>query len=152
MTRYTRLAAAAALAVLSAVAIFLACEIPSRHVRGDPGPQAFPLATAAVVLGGALVILAGEVRAPGPGQAAAEPWRDAATVGAAMIVYLAVMFPLGFVVSTALFLAAVSRYLDRGRRIRIAGHLIAGAGVAAVLWLAFGRLLGVVLPAGPWGF
>ncbi len=152
MTRCARLAAAAALAALSAVAIFLAREIPSRHVRGDPGPQAFPIATAAVVLGGALVVLAGELRGPRGGKAGIEPWNDAALVGALMVAYLALMTPLGFVLSTALFLAAVSRYLDRERRFRAAGHLIAGAGVAAALWLAFGRLLGVVLPAGPWGF
>lgn len=163
MTRSSRLAVAAAIAAFACLAIALAGRIPSRHVRGDPGPQAFPIAVAAVVLLGAAAALLGEIRgreagaepatgagpAPGTGSApGAGPAGPARVVAAATAGYLALMVLAGFVVATALFLAAISFYLDRDRQIRSLIHLLVAAGAAVALWLIFSRLLDVILPRG----
>jgi len=146
-----RLAVAAAIAAFAAVAIALAQQIPSRHVRGDPGPRALPVAAAAVALGGAVVVAVTEPRQPGAGGPAA-PWRPALVLAGATVAYLMLMGVAGFVVATALFLFGASRYLDGAGRHPLPVHGAVAAGASLAAWLVFGRLLEVALPSGPWGF
>jgi putative tricarboxylic transport membrane protein len=149
MTRSSRLAVAASLAAFALLVLLLAGQIPSRHVKGDPGPQAFPMATALLIAVGAAYAFSGDARSD---TQRTEPWRHALVVAAATVTYILVLSVLGFVVSTALFLIGVSWYLDEQRHVRSLIRLVVGAGIPVILWLVFGRLLGVVLPAGWMGF
>ncbi len=151
MSLRARLATSAAAAALAVAAIILAQGIASRHVRGDPGPQAFPVASAIVVALGAGLVAAAEARGRA---AAAEPAGSSPASGvlaAATVGYLALLTVAGFVVPTALFLGAMSRYLDRPRRLATLTHILVAAGVALAAWYIFGRLFDVVLPTGPFG-
>ncbi|MDR7521767.1 MAG: tripartite tricarboxylate transporter TctB family protein [Armatimonadota bacterium] len=150
MSRSARLAVSTAIAVAALSAIWLSQEIPSRHVRGDPGPRALPIGAAAVVLVGAAAALADDARRP-PARRAAEPLGNSLPVAAATAAYLVLMPAMGFVPATALFVIGTSLRLDRPRRYPLLAHLLVGAGAAAVLWLGFGRLLDVALPQGPLG-
>jgi hypothetical protein len=142
---------AAAIAVFAAAAIALARDIPSRHVRGDPGPRALPVAAGAIVLAGAVLVMATEPR--GDGAAAPEaPWQAALVLAGATVAYLLLMVVAGFVLATALFLFGASRYLDRARRHPLPVHVAVAVGASLAAWLVFGRLLEVALPSGPWGF
>ncbi len=145
MTRASRLAVAASIAAFALLALALAGQISSRHVKGDPGPRALPVAMAAIVLAGAAAALIDEVR---PRSAAAEPWQQAAGVGAGTVALLLLLPVAGFVASCALFLMMMSLYLDSRRQIHPATRLLVSVGVPVALWWIFSRLLDVALPRG----
>ncbi|MDR7555827.1 MAG: tripartite tricarboxylate transporter TctB family protein [Armatimonadota bacterium] len=148
MSRAARLAVATAIAGLGVLALLLAGRIPVLHVRGDPGPRAVPVAAAVVVVAGAAGAAAADLRLPQRERIA----RASLVVALATVVCVLLLPRLGFVVATVLFLFVVSLYLDRPRRHPPAAHLAVATGAAVGLWVIFGRLLGVVLPAGPLGF
>lgn len=152
MSRTARLAVSAALAVFALVAILLAGGIPSRHVRGDPGPRALPVASATIVLAGAAAGVLLDLRRGQPEAARNATGRSTLVVASATAIYLVVLTGVGYVAATALFLAGVSLYLDRPRRYSPLAHALVAAVAALASWYVFGRLLEVVLPAGPWGF
>ncbi len=149
MTRSSRLAVAASIAAFALLALLLAWQIPSRHVKGDPGPHALPLAVAALVLVGAVAALIGEMR---PRPSGEEPWQQALVVGAGTVAFLLLLPVVGFVTSSALFLVATSLYLDSRRSITPVTRLVTGVGFPLVLWWIFSRLLDVSLPRGLMGF
>ncbi len=149
MNRLALLAVGAAIAGLGVLALLLAGSIAVLHVRGDPGPRAVPVAAAVAVAAGAVGAATVDLRRPPQ-----SGWIAPASVVVALATVACVLLlaRLGFVVATALFMAFVSLYLDRPRRHPLAAHLAVAAGSAVGLWLVFGRLLGVILPAGPLGF
>jgi putative tricarboxylic transport membrane protein len=150
VTRSSRLAVGAGIVVAGLAAILLSQGILSRHVRGDPGPQAVPVAAAAAVVIGGVSVIVGDLR-----KAVAEvsePAGRSLVAALATAAYVWLLGVLGFVPSTALFLAGTSVYLDRSRRHARLVHVMVAAAAALSLWLVFGRLLGVVLPPGPLGF
>ncbi|MDR7418091.1 MAG: tripartite tricarboxylate transporter TctB family protein [Armatimonadota bacterium] len=148
MTRAGRLITSAVIAVLAAGVVVLAQGIAVRHVPGDPGPRAFPVAAAVLVAAGAVAALAADLRRA---HAAIEPAGDGLVLALATVIYLLVLPLLGFTVSTAVLLAGASLRLDRDRRSRPVAHALVAVLAAGVLWVVFTRLLDVVLPAGPWG-
>lgn len=153
MSRTARLAVSAAIAAFAFAAILLAREIPSRHVKGDPGPQAVPVVSAAIVLAGAAAGFVLDLRQQvQPGASRDAPGWATLIVAAATAVYLLLLTAVGYVVATALFLAGISWYLDRQRHHPPLAHALVAAVAALASWYVFGRLLDVVLPTGPWGF
>jgi hypothetical protein len=152
VSRSARLAVSIALAALALAAMLLARGIPSRHVRGDPGPRAVPAASAAIVLAGAAAVALQEWRQVQSDVSPTAPGRVALAVAAATVGVLMLMAVAGYVASTMLFLAGISWYLDRQRRYSPLAHALVAATAALASWYVFGRLLEVVLPTGPWGF
>ncbi|MCR5084030.1 MAG: tripartite tricarboxylate transporter TctB family protein [Succinivibrionaceae bacterium] len=63
---------------------------------------------------------------------------------AGCVVYLALMFAIGFYLSSGLFLAAIMAYL-RVRHLHIAITVVA---LSAIIWAVFGKFLNVPLPLG----
>jgi hypothetical protein len=150
VTRASRLVTSAGIAAVGAAAILLARDIASRHVPGDPGPRAFPIAAAGLVVAGAVLALVADLR---DRQAEpVKPARASAVVGAATLAYLLLLPAAGFVTATALLLGGASLYLDPNRRSPVVAHLVVAVATSVLSWFVFGRLLDVVLPAGPWGF
>ncbi|PWS38976.1 hypothetical protein DFH01_06950 [Falsiroseomonas bella] len=116
-----------------------------------PGPGFFPLGygTLMVALSALLVLRA--LLQPRPAEEEADPgghWRALATwaafAGAAFV-----MQWIGFVAGFALLSAFVVVFVFERGWVRGA---VVGFSAAAVFWLVFERLMGVGLPAGPWGF
>jgi len=149
VSRSALVAVGVAIAGLGVLALLLAGSIPVLHVRGDPGPRAVPVVSAVVVAAGATGAAAADLRRLPQGERISPASLVVALATVACVLFLS---RLGFVVATALFVALVSLYLDRPRRHPLAAHLAVAAGAAVGLWLIFGRLLGVTLPAGPLGF
>lgn len=115
------------------------------------GPGAFPAALGGllVALGGALLLVALLGRGGRAAGAAEEPepvrWRLLGGVLALLVAYVVVIEWLGYLLATALYASATLAVLGG----RGAGRLLAaGAAVAVVMTLLFGRLLGIDLPAG----
>lgn len=116
------------------------------------GPAAAPTLLG-VLLGGLGAILgwqgARSLRTPG----GVDPegrrlWRLAALVGA--LAAFALLLPIiGYVVSSAALFTAACLLLGAPRPGRVVAY---GWTLAAVAFLIFDRLIGLNLPAGPWGF
>ena len=109
----------------------------------DPvGPKALPLLVATVLVLSGVQTAARpktDVQWPGPTSCV----RSAASV-AAFLVYALALPWIGFVLSTALVLAALSGLFGAGLRTAVPAAAI----VAAGLWLLFVQLLGLPLPIG----
>ena len=109
------------------------------------GPRTFPLAIGAGLVASALWIgcVAGRPAAP-----ASMDWRAAGGSALVFLAYLACLVPLGYPLATTAFIAAESRALGSRAWRR---DLAAGAVIAAAAYLGFRLLLGIRLPAGPFG-
>ena len=109
------------------------------------GPRTFPLAIGAGLAASALWI---GCRPASPTAPAAMDWRAAGVSAVVFLAYLACLGPLGYPLATTAFIVAESRALGSRawRRDLAAGVVIAGAA-----YLGFRLLLGIRLPAGPFG-
>ena len=109
------------------------------------GPRTFPLAIGAGLAASALWIgcVSGRPAAPVP-----MDWRAAGVSAFVFLAYLTCLGPLGYALATTAFIVAESRALGSRawRRDLVAGVVIAGAA-----YLGFRLLLGIRLPAGPFG-
>jgi putative tricarboxylic transport membrane protein len=117
------------------------------------GPAAVPLPVG-VLLGlvgaGLLVDARIKLRRATPG----EPWQPRAGLRvlglvAALVAFALLLPVLGYVVTAAALFVAAALLLDAPRDWRVAAW---GWALAAVVFLIFDRLIGLTLPAGPWGF
>ena len=109
------------------------------------GPRTFPLAIGVGLAASALWIGCGPAR---PADPAPMDWRAAAVSALVFLAYLACLGPLGYPLATTAFIVAQSRVLGSRAWCR---DLVAGAVIAAGAYLAFRLLLGIRLPAGPFG-
>ena len=109
------------------------------------GPRTFPLAIGAGLAASAAWIAC---RPGGPGAGAPMDWRAAAVAALVFLAYLACLGPLGYPLATTAFVVAESRALGSRAWRR---DLAAGALIAAAAYLGFRLLLGIRLPAGPFG-
>jgi putative tricarboxylic transport membrane protein len=71
-----------------------------------------------------------------------------AVVAGLLLGYILLLLPLGYVISTFLFLFGTTMYLDRRRPVR---NFVYSLLFALVVYYVFTELLTVVLPAGPLG-
>jgi hypothetical protein len=147
--RTLRLAAAVALVACAAASLVLAADIPTRPVKGDPGPRVFPVAAAGLVLAGAVAAMVIDIRGPG---SAPTPWRQGVLTAAATIGYLILLTTAGFLIATMLFLLGVSQVLDPARSVRPPVRWLTALAIPLILWLVFGVLFDVSLPSGLAGF
>jgi putative tricarboxylic transport membrane protein len=116
-----------------------------------PGPGFFPLGYGVLMLGLSALLVLRALALPRPAERAPDSgghvralatW--AAFAGAAFAMQW-IGFVLGFAALSAFVVAFV---FGRGWR----QAALVGIGCAGGFWLVFGALMGVDLPAGPWGF
>ena len=120
----------------------------------DPGfgvvpPAALPVALGALMLASAAWLAFDTVRRSGRAAVDTLDRRPFAATALASAVFLAAFVPLGFVLSSAVFLVAQSRVL--GSRALVRDAIAAVIFVLAVYWLFVGFLT-VALPKGPLPF
>jgi len=152
--RRTVLATAAFGALLLVVAVLVivdAVRLPATSAAVGPAAVPLPVGVALGVVGALLLV---DARRKLPRAAAGAAWQPRAGLRVlglvAALIGFALLLPLlGYVVTaTALFVAA-ALLLDAPRDWRV---LAWGWALAAVVFLVFDRLIGLTLPAGPWGF
>jgi len=138
---------ALAIAVLAATT-----TIRSQEGYAATGPRFAPLVVGIALLVLSLLFLARTTVRPdidlaerAAREAAATDWFGPIAVVVALLAYVLLMEPLGYVLATAIFFPAVARVL--GSRSPIRDALI-GLALALVLFVAFTEFLGVDLPAG----
>lgn len=152
-------------AVLIMVTVVYAIEIARLPVsspnQADVGPRAYPILIL-VLLGACTLALVGITIVRWVKRDRRKPARDGeetrALIRVGLIlgisaIYVVLMNPLGFAISTALYLAALYVVIGGTRTIR--GVLIAlafGCIGGLSIYLLFGTALGLLLPAGPLPF
>lgn len=166
--RRTTLACAGLGALLIVAAVLALVQALSVRSVGSSfvlGPGFFPLLIGVLLalVGGALVLRSvwtlrstrPEEPADEPDEAPDEPQPrlgKPARIGLLLVllVAFALLLPFaGYVVSSALLFTGTALLLGSPHRWRT---LAAGWTLAAVVFLAFDRLIGLTLPTGPWGF
>lgn len=164
--RRTERLAGAAVALAGVVLLVASVTIPE-PARQSPGmgPRVLPtLVSIGLMVAGALLVLTAsrranegledtiladedqdDFRALLDPEEPPVPWRGLLVVVGLLVAYAYLFFPLGFVLSTTLFLGAVTTYADPRRWVR---NWLFAAALAGVVYLLFTRMLAVVLPAG----
>ncbi|MCV7280417.1 tripartite tricarboxylate transporter TctB family protein [Mycolicibacterium flavescens] len=152
--RATVLASAAfgALMVIAAVLVIVdAARLPETNAAVGPAVVPLPVGALLGVIGAALLVQSrmkwAQAETGRPYQARAG-LRLLAMVAA--LVLFAVLLPvLGYVVSSAALFVAAAMLLGAPAFWQTVAY---GWALAAIVFLVFDRLIGLTLPAGPWGF
>jgi putative tricarboxylic transport membrane protein len=152
----------ALLIVAAVLALVQALSVRSVGSSFILGPGFFPLLIGILLalVGGTLLVRAGLALRTAADPEAAEdtaddadaPRRKWVRIGLLLVllVAFALLLPLaGYVVSSALLFTGTALLLGSPHRWRT---LAVGWTLAAVVFLAFDRLIGLTLPTGPWGF
>lgn len=132
------------------VYLYLTYQLPTRRIAGDPGISIMPYAYGIL----AVALAAYHVVRDGLKSAKSVQWRQVAHVGVislVMLVYVGLMRPLGFEVSTALFLIAVAALFRRPSGVRdwvVIG--VFAVVTTVVISLLFGGVFNVNLPKAEW--
>ena len=116
------------------------------------GPRFFPIAIGAgIVLSGLwLFLLPGKPPAPDSPEMVALDWPRIAGMLVAVIVYILAFQTVGYIITTAVMLAAGAQVL--GERHHWLRDLTIGVVLAVTLNFTFARLMGINLPPGLIGF
>jgi putative tricarboxylic transport membrane protein len=123
------------------------------------GPGFYPLIVLVFMAGTSAILLAQDVLAQrragrSPADAAPAPQRAYGLVVAAFVavaIYVALLPPLGFRISTALFVVGLQAVLERPTTLRQWAIQIGIAiATSAIAYLVFERYLSVILPHGRW--
>lgn len=136
--------------VIFVVAVLYVREATTFHgatVADVVGPSAYP----ALVGGLAAALAAIQFVRPRTGAAGAPFWRQHGRpmlLAASLFAYTRALEPLGFALSTFLYLAGSHLWLGERRPARA---VLLAAGITVALWLVFDRTLGLALPAGVLG-
>ncbi len=144
----------AGILVLAGVYFWATSEIPTLEI-GDPlGPKAFPRLLGVGLLISAAMLLAEMLKArksePDPKAAPEEPhdtstYKIVAGVVVATGIFFALFEPLGYAISTSLFLLVTTHFFNKGKMlINVPTSLLYGF----VSYYLFTTLLGVNLPRG----
>ena len=138
--------------IVAAVYLYATTLIPSLEI-GDPlGPKAFPR-----LLGIFLLVAAGllflemwkdrKANVPSPAGGEQGPWRQVGMIAVITVwtgIYYAAFEPLGYVVSTAIYLLALMAWFNRGKWVANVLTAILFAGLSCWMFVA----LDVNLPKG----
>lgn len=138
--------------VLTVVYFYATQQIPSLEI-GDPlGPKAFPrlLGIGLLVTAGLLFLEMWRAGKNGTKESTPQKAEDRGhfkVVGGVVVwtgIYLAVFEPLGYVISTAVYLSALTAYFNRGKWV---ANLLTAVLFSVLTYLMF-QALGVSLPKG----
>jgi putative tricarboxylic transport membrane protein len=152
--RHTVLATAAfgGLLLIAALLVIVdAVRLPATSAVVGPAAVPLPVGVALGVVG---VLLLGDARRKLARAGDSQPWQPQAglrVLGLVVaLVGFALLLPLlGYVVTSTALFAAAALLLGAPRDWRV---LAWGWALSAVVFLVFDRLIGLTLPAGPWGF
>lgn len=129
-----------------------ALQIRESTTYSAVGPRFFPNALGlGIVLSGVwLFLMPGAPPAPDAPERTPLDWLSLGLLAAAVIAYVLIFRPLGYIIATALLMVAGAQILgDRDHLLRDA---IIGVTLAVTVAFVFGRLLNINLPPGLFGF
>lgn len=131
--------------VIIGVGAILHARSLSVAFAADPvGPKVFP------IIVGAIMVVSGAVIAIKPSRVEWEAgrWQRVVIVAIASLIYPELLVPLGFVAASILLMIVIARALDGTWLASVVSSVV----TAVVIYFLIDTLLGLPLPAGPWGF
>jgi len=152
--RRTALASVILAGVMVALGVVVLVQAIRLDNRGHVvGPATVPSLVAVLLLAVGLVLGLRSSRDLGAWrkdpQTSPQDWRRALILLAVLVVFALVVPHLGYVLSATLLFGTVAVVLGAPARLRAYAY---GWCVAVVMFVAFDVLIGIALPAGPWGF
>jgi len=130
-------------------------QISGKSGYRPDGPRFFPLIVAVgLLVFGVLFLLSTTLRRDrylgekAAAEGAATYWPMPGLIAAILLVYAFLLYPLGYIVSTALLFPALAYVLGSTGRRRLLRNLAIGTVVGIVVYFSFTGLLGVRLPKG----
>jgi putative tricarboxylic transport membrane protein len=138
--------------VFGAAYLWQSFQIRQPTTYSAVGPRFFPIAIGiGIVLSGVwLFLLPGRPPEPDSPESTRLDWPRIAGMLVAVIVYILAFQTVGYIITTAVMLAAGAQIL--GERHHWVRDLVIGVLLAVALNFTFARLLGINLPAGLIGF
>ena len=139
--------------LLAAVYFYATAQIHA-YEFGDPlGPKAFPrlLGVGLLITAALLFMEMWRARKTPPQNKEEQPAGDKRhllVVGAVVVwtaIYFAVFVPLGYLISTSIYLLALTAYFNRGKW---AANVLTSVLFCVISYLLFTKVLGVALPRG----
>ncbi len=139
--------------ILAGVYFWATSQIPTLEI-GDPlGPKAFPRLLGGGLILAAMMLLLEIIKERKSAPQAAAPaekedtssYKVVAAVAVATGLYFVLFEPLGYAVSTALFLLATTTYFNKGKWW---ANVLTSVLYSFISYYAFTKLLGVNLPRG----
>jgi putative tricarboxylic transport membrane protein len=126
--------------------VWQAFLLPERVTSVAIGPRVFPVVVGlGIMASGVAMALA---RGPDAADRPLIDWHTLGALAGVLAAYLILFVPIGFPISSTLFLVGAARIL--GSR-SLPRDLVAGVGVSVIAYIVFTRLLGLELPGGPFG-
>lgn len=120
--------------------------IPSPESSSDPGPSGYPLFVLTLMALCALGLLISPGTTAGTDEETERDWKQVAFVLVCLALYAAVVSFAGFIVSTALFTAALLFFADKRKPLVLIAYPIV---LSVALYYIFNIYLSVALPSGP---
>jgi len=146
------------------IALFLIVDqyrMPKPSIPQTLGPGFVPIAVLAALIFASILVFYSSVRSrrkPVEPKAVSheatlktspEAYRKIALVVLGLVVYAAILIPVGFTISTALLILWEARLFEKGKWVR---NLIVGSGFSVLVYYVFLHILEVMLPEGIFGF
>lgn len=133
------------LLVVTTAYLLSALQIASPYEDEGVGPSFFPIVLAVIMYAALAVVLVHEVRAVQARAGATLRIKDPAKVVALTAVYVALFVPLGYFISTTLYVWSLFFVFNFGSHNQL-WRVVAALAIALAMWLLFEGAFGVRLP------
>ena len=140
----------AAICVLVGVIYLVgALNLPQTNLAKDPGPKVFPIIGAVIVILSSLTILFKRYEEAPKAVYTKEQWKKASVMLGLFVVYLLMLWVLGFLISTPIILFAGSyMFTDQSVKVALWKRVVFALALTFFLYWIFAKVLVMLLPMG----
>ena len=140
---------AAVCVLIGVIYLIGALNLPETNLAKDPGPKVFPIVGAVIVIASSAAILLKRYDNEPKAVYTKEQWKKAVIMLGLFIVYLLMLWILGFLISTPIILL-VSSYMftDEGVKVALWKRVVFALALTFFLYWIFAKVLVMLLPTG----
>ena len=140
---------AAVCVLIGVIYLIGALNLPETNLAKDPGPKVFPIVGAVIVIVSSAAILLKRYDSEPKAVYTKEQWRKAVIMIGLFVVYLLMLWVLGFLISTPIILL-VSSYMftDEGVKVALWKRVVFALALTFFLYWIFAKVLVMLLPTG----
>lgn len=142
-------AIAAVCVLIGVIYLIGALSLPQTNLAKDPGPKVFPVIGAVIVILSSISILLKRYEKAPEAIYTKEQWKKAGIMLGLFVVYLLMLWILGFLISTPVILL-VSSYMFTDENVKVAlwKRVIFALALTFFLYWIFAKVLVMLLPTG----
>lgn len=140
---------AAVCVLIGVIYLIGALNLPETNLAKDPGPKVFPIVGAVIVIVSSAAILLKRYDNEPKAVYTKKQWRKAVIMIGLFVVYLLMLWVLGFLISTPIILL-VSSYMftDEGVKVALWKRVVFALALTFFLYWIFAKVLVMLLPTG----